>query len=397
MKGVRNHHSHHYDPNAWENLLEIDSVTTTEKDDATALGIQQQQQQQKQQHQKQQKHALKSRAALMSRDASIANDNHNNDDDGTVRLENRKSRPLRIGVLGLLCIASFATSNRIIDVFHLQPLVMEDTITTAATTTTIQYSMAKAPVQTERFTAIRNVVLSISSIESLTQLHTPQNKALDWIANQDTLELEPLDHRLIQRYTLAVLFFATNDMELSGWTKQFRWLTPEHECEWKDQGGVRACNPNQQVTDISLWNNLKGTLPVELGSLTKLQVLYLARNQLHGTIPTEFGKLTDLVYLGLQFNSLTGTIPAQYFGGLTNLRTLYLEKNDLTGIIKRIEPLCKLKFHARTQRPRSGQAQQTSRSTSRGKLQQFTTDCRQLVKWKNPEVTCECCTKCFAA
>ena len=154
------------------------------------------------------------------------------------------------------------------------------------------------------------------------------------------------------------------------------------------EGGVRACDSNQYITDVSLWNNLKGILPVELGALTKLQVLYLARNQLHGTIPTELGQLTDLTYLGLQHNRLSGTFPTTSFGALTKLRTLYLEKNDLTGTIQRHDPLCQLRFDAT---PIAGQ------SHLGGVLRQVTSDCRQLVQWKAPEVTCGCCTKCFAA
>jgi Leucine rich repeat len=278
-----------------------------------------------------------------------------------------------------LCSASFATTSWILDAFDLRPHIPP------TDSVSLPHDAPTVAAQTERFAAIRGVLLSISTAESLSQLHTPQMKALDWIANRDTLRLEPDAGHLLQRYALAVLYFATTEL---GWKRELNWLAPVHECEWSGEGGVRTCDTDRRVTDVSLWNNLKGTLPVELGALSKLQILYLARNHLYGTVPTELGQLTELKYLGLQFNRLTGTFPADYFGGLTKLRTIYLEKNDLTGTIKRTDPLCQLKFDAS---PPPGQPH------SGGVLRQVTSDCRQLVKWKLPEVDCGCCSKCFAA
>ena len=290
----------------------------------------------------------------------------------------------RVLLWGLLSVAAFATTNVILDTFHLRPQEIQQ-MNNGTTILALPIRKGTTESQLQRFTAIRGVLLTISTKESLSQLHTPQMKALDWIANRDSLQLEPDSNHLLQRYALAVLYFSTSEL---GWKREMHWLSPLHECEWKAEGGVRACDSNQYITDVSLWNNLKGILPVELGALTKLQVLYLARNQLHGTIPTELGQLTDLTYLGLQHNRLSGTFPTTSFGALTKLRTLYLEKNDLTGTIQRHDPLCQLRFDAT---PIAGQ------SHLGGVLRQVTSDCRQLVQWKAPEVTCGCCTKCFAA
>ncbi|MBC6422914.1 MAG: hypothetical protein GDA38_16355 [Hormoscilla sp. SP12CHS1] len=51
------------------------------------------------------------------------------------------------------------------------------------------------------------------------------------------------------------------------------------------------------------------TIPSELGSLSKLQLLYLHDNSLSGTIPSELGSLSKLLELYLSSNSLNGTIP----------------------------------------------------------------------------------------
>ena len=46
-------------------------------------------------------------------------------------------------------------------------------------------------------------------------------------------------------------------------------------------------------------NHLQGTIPPELGNLTKLSSLNLANNRLSGSIPTELGRLNALRPPGL--------------------------------------------------------------------------------------------------
>ncbi len=79
-------------------------------------------------------------------------------------------------------------------------------------------------------------------------------------------------------------------------------------------------------------NNLTGTIPTELGSMSKLKALYLGDNDLAGTIPTELGNMSDLLALFLYENSLTGTIPTE-LGDLSKLTGLRLDGNDLSGQI----------------------------------------------------------------
>ena len=78
------------------------------------------------------------------------------------------------------------------------------------------------------------------------------------------------------------------------------------ECKWRSNsietargrgGGVRRCDRNETVVEISLYNELEGTLPSELGKLWNLRHLYLGRNHLHGTIPTELGSIEKLASL----------------------------------------------------------------------------------------------------
>ena len=79
-------------------------------------------------------------------------------------------------------------------------------------------------------------------------------------------------------------------------------------------------------------NDLTGAIPSELGSLSRLQHLWLDDNDLTGAIPAELGDLPRLRWLLLSSNHLTGAIPPE-LGGLSNLTTLSLDGNDLTGAI----------------------------------------------------------------
>lgn len=63
-------------------------------------------------------------------------------------------------------------------------------------------------------------------------------------------------------------------------------------------------------------------------SMNVLQYLRLSGNQLKGSLPIELGLLTELKYLGLYHNQLKGSIPSE-LGGLTKLRIF----NQLTSSI----------------------------------------------------------------
>ena len=58
-------------------------------------------------------------------------------------------------------------------------------------------------------------------------------------------------------------------------------------------------------------NNLTGTIPAEIGNLTKLTILRLDNTKLTGPIPAEIGNLAELKLLDLQNSNLTGPIPAE--------------------------------------------------------------------------------------
>jgi len=128
------------------------------------------------------------------------------------------------------------------------------------------------------------------------------------------------------RAALEALYRATDG---PNWHIDTNWLSGEPLSSWV---GVTVDGAGR-VVDLALGgNNLRGSLPAELGDLTELSSLGLLFNELTGNIPAEVGNLTKLRRLDLQWNRLAGVIPAS-LGDLADLRVMILANNGLTGEI----------------------------------------------------------------
>ncbi|WZZ10373.1 hypothetical protein YC2023_096294 [Brassica napus] len=77
-------------------------------------------------------------------------------------------------------------------------------------------------------------------------------------------------------------------------------------------------------------NQFSGTIPDELGNLTKLVKLDLASNQFTGSLPITLARLVNLEQLWISDNKFSGTIPA-YIGKWSRLRKLFLHASGLKG------------------------------------------------------------------
>ena len=130
---------------------------------------------------------------------------------------------------------------------------------------------------------------------------------------------------LTDRQILEAFYDATDG---TNWTNNKDWKGAGSVCTWY---GVEC--QNGEVISLELSdNNLSGSIPSSLGSLSSLERLELNENQLTGEIPPELGDLTNLLSLILWDNQLTGEIPPE-LGDLTNLFFLFLDYNQLTGSI----------------------------------------------------------------
>ncbi|CAB9514205.1 Leucine Rich Repeat [Seminavis robusta] len=195
-------------------------------------------------------------------------------------------------------------------------------------------------------------LLDKGTLRAMEDTNSPQFKAHEWLLEDSDQLPFCSKERLIQKFALATLYFATNG---DHWEENTHWLNHSiHECEWFQK-------PNFAVKDIvaqfvlgyldgflepppstpcdnnglfqHLWldvNTLVGSLPTEVYMLTSLKTLSLDRNQLEGTISSHIGRMTNLQGLSLSGMLQTGTIPTE-IGLLTNLNILFLDTNQLNG------------------------------------------------------------------
>ncbi|KAM7465263.1 hypothetical protein LguiB_012825 [Lonicera macranthoides] len=90
----------------------------------------------------------------------------------------------------------------------------------------------------------------------------------------------------------------------------------------------------QNLETLSLFGcGLKGTIPYEIGMLSKLTSVSLSGNSLSGNLPSSLVNLTSLTYLDIYNNSMNGSIPFVELGNLKNLRILHLGRNLFSGPI----------------------------------------------------------------
>mmetsp|Transcript_3698 Transcript_3698/g.5398 ORF Transcript_3698/g.5398 Transcript_3698/m.5398 type:complete len:638 (-) Transcript_3698:1220-3133(-) len=239
--------------------------------------------------------------------------------------------------------------------------------TDATTTTTLPpttTSPTATPIQSTRETIIASKLLTItnSSFALLEDTTSPQNKAYNWILNNDaylsllypfktaadnttSTPTEENEKALTQRYILTLLFFETN--EFNTWDvcadlntnddvdecenveedDTRRFLSQTSECDWY---GI-TCDVDGSIVSIDLSDNgLRNTIPPEIGQLSSLQHLILHKNRLSSTLPTTIGLLANLEILNLNNNRIEGPMPTE-IGSMTKLQILNVRKNDMDG------------------------------------------------------------------
>ena len=135
---------------------------------------------------------------------------------------------------------------------------------------------------------------------------------------------------------LEALYNATGG---DNWTNNTNWLTDQPLEDWY---GISAytCREDSPCPDLEgrvqavnlEENNLSGTIPPELGDLSRPTLIDLSRNKLTGGIPKELSQLTELNTLSLDSNQLTGNIPPE-FGVLKTIHFWYLQNNQLSGTL----------------------------------------------------------------
>jgi len=107
-----------------------------------------------------------------------------------------------------------------------------------------------APASPSRDQALMDIVSTISSSQALSDPTSPQYKAKAWLILDDPLLLTPsetiTDQRILQRYALAVFYFATGGPET--WNPN-SWMQG-NECSGQFWIGL-SCNDNDEVRAIA--------------------------------------------------------------------------------------------------------------------------------------------------
>ncbi|CAL0303058.1 unnamed protein product [Lupinus luteus] len=95
--------------------------------------------------------------------------------------------------------------------------------------------------------------------------------------------------------------------------------------------GVLPPGITTHLTSLDLSYNYLMSIPEDLLSPPKLQIVDLSNNQLSGPLPVNIS--SSLIRLRLGSNFLTGNIPSDACSRVKSLTYLELEKNQLTGVI----------------------------------------------------------------
>lgn len=167
---------------------------------------------------------------------------------------------------------------------------------------------------------------------------TPQNRAVNWLISKHDFDrfVEFEDIRIIQRYAMATLFYATDGP--SSWINIDGWLSSiVHECEWfssaRELFDYEPCEHGLLKKLVLVDNGLSGTIPFEISILSSLVTMDLSSNDLKGKVPKSIGKMENLEELFLASNSLKGALP--FISSLLPMTTLHLADNDCPGHCQR--------------------------------------------------------------
>eukprot|EP00980_Cylindrotheca_fusiformis_P014979 scaffold4106_cov64-Cylindrotheca_fusiformis.AAC.1 len=187
---------------------------------------------------------------------------------------------------------------------------------------------------------LATVVMPGVDISNLNET-TPQYRALEWLAYNDTrvltiwlayndtrgLTINDDAIELLERFSLATFYYSVGGDSLPKFDND--WLTISSHCDWRDVN----CDEDGRVTALKIYHSkMHGTLPTEIGNLKRLRDLNLSLNELVGPIPSEIGNLQQLNRLRLDGNKFSGPIPSE-IGHLQQLKHLGLQGNELSGPI----------------------------------------------------------------
>jgi hypothetical protein len=138
-------------------------------------------------------------------------------------------------------------------------------------------------------------VLPDYSRNALEDPTSSQSLALAWLWKDPIATSRLPNFRRVQRFALATIFFAKASSIDQGNIEGSYWLTEEHECTWptNDSPTTVCKNDEFQAFELSQFA-LNGTIPPEMGLLTKLLSIDISNNHVFGALPSELGYLSRI-------------------------------------------------------------------------------------------------------
>jgi len=111
------------------------------------------------------------------------------------------------------------------------------------------------------------------------------------------------------------------------------WIDPSVPCCEKE---FVTCKGDKGVKKIA-WKaikGLKGTIPRQLGLLTRLEEIVLSRTEVSGTLPAALvSAASHIEKLELERSSLSGTLPNSFFSDSSRITTVKIKRSYISGTL----------------------------------------------------------------
>ena len=88
-------------------------------------------------------------------------------------------------------------------------------------------------------------------------------------------------------------------------------------------------------------NDIRGTIPAKISSMSSLKELYLGNSQIGGLIPPELYLLESLELLDLQNGTFEGELSEDFRLLNKTIEEIYLDQNDFSGPVPAAFDVCK--------------------------------------------------------
>ena len=161
---------------------------------------------------------------------------------------------------------------------------------------------------------------------------SPQSQAVMWMSTLDEVDPGEYGEAFVQRYVMTVFYLSTTGED---YLDQESWLNPElHECDWSSGISCVTDITNRLVVvglDLTR-NGVSGTIPIEFGLLSDMNIIRLPKNRITGSIPQSLFDMNNLQTLDLGSNLIIGQLRLNLVNA-TELSLLILSDNDLSGLL----------------------------------------------------------------